>query len=48
MKKLKLRNNNNKEKFYRKDHTYDYIISINHNEKKVPNKGSAIFIHLTD
>ena len=33
---------------YRKDHRYNYIISISHNEKKIPNKGSAIFIHLTD
>jgi len=38
---------NNKEKFYRIDHAYDYIISISHNERKIPNKGSAIFIHLT-
>ena len=39
---------NLKENFYRKDHKYDYIISINHNEKKTPSKGSAIFIHLTN
>ena len=38
----------NKENFYRKDHKYDYLITINHNKKKVPFKGSAIFIHLTD
>ena len=37
-----------KENLYRKDRIYDYIISISHNEKKIPNKGSAIFIHLTD
>ena len=37
-----------KESLYRKDHRYNYIISISHNEKKIPNKGSAIFIHLTD
>jgi len=37
-----------KESLYRKDHMYDYIISISHNEEKIPNKGSAIFIHLTD
>ena len=36
-----------KENFFRKDHKYDYLITINHNEKKIPNKGSAIFIHLT-
>ena len=37
-----------KENLYRRDHIYDYVISISHNEKKIPNKGSAIFIHLTD
>ena len=36
------------ENLYRKDNKYDYIISINHNEKKIPNKGSAVFIHLTN
>ena len=36
-----------RENLYRKDHKYDYIISISHNEKKIPNKGSAVFIHLT-
>ena len=44
---IKTQDTNNKEKFYRIDHTYDYIISINHNEHKIPYKGSAIFIHLT-
>jgi len=39
---------NHKENFYRKDHKYDYLISINHNHKKIPKKGSAIFIHLTN
>ena len=39
---------NNKENFYRKDHKYDYLITINHNHKRIPNKGSAIFLHLTD
>ena len=37
-----------KENLYRKDHKYDYIVSISHNEKKTPGKGSAVFIHLTD
>ena len=37
-----------KENLYRKDHNYDYIISISHNERKTPGKGSAVFIHLTD
>ena len=39
---------NNKEKFYRKDHSYDYLITISHNIKKIPNRGSAVFIHLTN
>ena len=39
---------NNKENFYRTDHIYDYIITISHNEGKIPNKGSAVFIHLTN
>ena len=37
-----------KENLYRKDHKYNYIISISHNERKIPGKGSAVFIHLTD
>ena len=44
---IQTKNKNLKENLHRKDHKYDYIISISHNEKKVPNKGSAIFIHLT-
>ena len=39
---------NNKENFYRKDHKYDYLITLNYNHKKIPHKGSAIFIHLTN
>ena len=36
------------EKLFRKDNKYDYLIVINYNSKKIiPNKGSAIFIHLT-
>ena len=45
---IKTHNNELKEKLYRVDHRYDYLISISHNEQKVPYKGSAIFIHLTD
>jgi L,D-peptidoglycan transpeptidase YkuD (ErfK/YbiS/YcfS/YnhG family) len=45
---IKTRNKNFKENLHRIDHKYDYIISISHNEKKTPGKGSAIFIHLTD
>ena len=48
MKKLKHTIKNLKKTLYRKDHKYDYIISISHNERKTPGKGSAIFIHLTD
>ena len=45
---IKTNNKNLKENLYRKDHKYDYIISISHNEKKTPGKGSAVFIHLTN
>ena len=45
---IKTNNKNLKENLHRKDHKYDYIISISHNERKIPGKGSAIFIHLTD
>ena len=45
---IKIVNKKIKEKLYRKDHKYDYIISIDHNSNKIPNKGSAIFIHLTN
>ena len=45
---IKTLTNGLKESLYRKDHKYDYIISISHNEEKIPSKGSAIFIHLTD
>jgi len=45
---IKTINKNLKENLYRKDHKYDYIISISHNKKKNPGKGSAVFIHLTD
>jgi L,D-peptidoglycan transpeptidase YkuD (ErfK/YbiS/YcfS/YnhG family) len=45
---IKIPNKNLKENLYRKDHKYDYIISISHNKKKIPGKGSAVFIHLTD
>jgi L,D-peptidoglycan transpeptidase YkuD (ErfK/YbiS/YcfS/YnhG family) len=45
---IKTKNKNLKESLYRKDFKYDYIISINHNKRKTPGKGSAIFIHLTN
>ena len=45
---IKIHNINLKERLYRKDHKYDYIITISHNNKNIPGKGSAIFIHLTN
>ena len=47
-KEIKTYNKKLKENLYRFDHRYDYLISISHNEQKVPYKGSAIFIHLTN
>ena len=39
---------NKGEKLYRRDNTYDVLIVIEYNTKKIkPFKGSAIFIHLT-
>lgn len=47
----KLINTNSKvshEKMFRHDYKYDLVITVNYNTKKIiPNKGSAIFIHLT-
>ncbi len=45
---IKIQNKKTKESLHRKDYKYDYIISIDHNKDKIPNKGSAVFIHLTD
>ena len=45
---IKIYNKNNKESLYRADNKYDYVISISHNHKRIPYKGSAIFIHLTN
>ena len=45
---INILNKNYKENFYRKDFRYDYLITINYNEQKIPFKGSAIFIHLTN
>ena len=45
---IKIFNKNLVENLYRKDHKYDYIISISHNERKIQGNGSAVFIHLTD
>ena len=45
---IKTQNKRLKENLHRKDHKYDYVISISHNERKIPGRGSAIFIHLTN
>ena len=45
---IKTYNKKLKENLYRTDHRYDYTISISYNEKKIKNKGSAVFIHLTN
>ena len=47
-KEIRIQKKISHEKLYRKDHRYDYFIVINYNTKKtIPNKGSAIFIHLS-
>ena len=45
---IKVSKNIKHEKLFRKDYKYDYLLVIEYNTKKIkPNKGSAIFIHLT-
>tara|TARA_Y100000590_G_C15167293_1_gene805953 strand:+ start:40 stop:534 length:495 start_codon:yes stop_codon:yes gene_type:complete len=45
---IKVKKNIKYEKMYRKDHKYNFVLPINYNKyKTIPNKGSAIFIHLT-
>jgi len=44
---IKIIKNIKHEKLFRKDYKYNYILTINYNHKKIPYKGSAIFIHLT-
>ena len=47
-KEIVLDKKNKGEKLYRKDNTYDVLIVIEYNTKKIkPFKGSAIFIHFT-
>ena len=47
-KEIKFNKNIKHEKLFRKDYKYDYLLVIEYNTKKIkPNKGSAIFIHLT-
>ena len=45
---IKTHNKSLKEMLHRGDNKYDFIISISHNERKIPGKGSAVFIHLTN
>ena len=45
---IKINKNMRHEKLFRKDYKYNYLLVIEYNSKKIkPNKGSAIFIHLT-
>ena len=45
---IKVNKNMRHEKLFRKDYKYNYLLVIEYNSKKIkPNKGSAIFIHLT-
>ena len=45
---IKVSKNIKHEKLFRKDYKYDYFLIIEYNTRKIkPNKGSAIFIHLT-
>ena len=47
-KEFNLKTKKRGEKLFRKDHKYDAFILINYNMNPVvPNKGSAIFLHLT-
>tara|TARA_B110001454_G_C12631237_1_gene397040 strand:+ start:513 stop:1004 length:492 start_codon:yes stop_codon:yes gene_type:complete len=47
-KEITINNKLKHEKLFRNDSSYNYFIVINYNTKKiVPNKGSAIFLHLT-
>ena len=45
---VKVNKNISHEKLFRKDYKYNYLLVIEYNTKEIkPNKGSAIFIHLT-
>ena len=47
-KEIKVNKTIRHEKLFRKDYKYNYLLIIEYNTKKIkPNKGSAIFIHLT-
>ena len=46
---IKINSEKKFEKLYRKDHKYDLLIELDFNRvKRIPNKGSAIFLHLTN
>ena len=46
---IKINSEKKFEKLYRKDHKYDLLIELDFNRvKTIPNKGSAIFLHLTN
>ena len=48
-KEIKINTDIKYEKLFKQDSSYDYFIVINYNTKNIiPNKGSAIFIHLTN
>ena len=47
-KEIKVNKKIKHEKLFRKDYKYNYLLVIEYNTKEIkPNKGSAIFIHLT-
>ncbi|MAV61917.1 MAG: transpeptidase [Candidatus Pelagibacter sp.] len=47
-KEIKINKKYKYEKLYREDYKYNYLIVIEYNMKRIiPNKGSAIFLHLT-
>ena len=47
-KEIKIKKKIKHEKLFRHDYKYNYILTIDYNlKKRVPYKGSAIFIHLT-
>ena len=47
-KEIKINKKIKHEKLFRKDYKYNYLLVIKYNAKNIkPNKGSAIFIHLT-
>ena len=47
-KEIKIQKKIRHKKLYHKDQKYDYFLVINYNIKKtLPNRGSAIFLHLT-